>query len=169
MRRKHRRQSSLGVSIRSDGMQDSRRRASYASSWGPRDADYDPDEMSTRTGRSRPCSWGPIGEFFYRDSLSFCDSERSPVSHHECNFPKKKMRCLSVTPPKIRFSATVQTKPHATISSREIEIPAKLDISFSVQTISSLYLLKLNLVYIISSRNRQAKHQLDDRNVYSTM
>lgn len=82
---------------------------------------------------------------------------------------QKKMRCLSVTPPKIRFSATVQTKPHATISSREIEIPAKLDISFSVQTISSLYLLKLNLVYIISSRNRQAKHQLDDRNVYSTM
>lgn len=87
LRRKHRRQSSLGMSIRSDGKQESRRRrSSYTSSSWIRDADDEADELSTRTGRSRPCSWGPIGEFFYRDSLSFCDSERSPMSHHECNF-----------------------------------------------------------------------------------
>lgn len=106
MRRKHRRQSSLGISIRSDGKQDSRRRrSSYTSSSWMRDADDEADELSTRTGRSRPCSWGPIGEFFYRDSLSFCDSERSPMSHHECNFQKCAIFLRST---KIRFSATVQ-------------------------------------------------------------
>lgn len=89
MRRKHRRQSSLGVSIRSEGLRDSQRRRASALSWG-RGIDYEAvDELSTRTGRSRPSSWGPIGEFFFRDSLSFCDSERSPMSHHECNFQKR--------------------------------------------------------------------------------
>lgn len=94
LRKKHRRQSSLGASFRRSD--DSRRRSSYASSSWVRDADdeAEPDELSTRTGRSRPGSWGPIGEFFYRDSLSFCDSERSPVSHHECN--SKKANFLSV-------------------------------------------------------------------------
>lgn len=83
LRRKHRRQSSVGISFRSDD----RRRFSYASSSWVRDADdeADQDELTTRSGRSRPCSWGPVGEFFYRDSLSFCESERSPASHHECN------------------------------------------------------------------------------------
>ncbi|XP_031619369.1 piezo-type mechanosensitive ion channel component isoform X2 [Contarinia nasturtii] len=83
LRRKHRRQSSVGLSIRSEGRE--RRRSSYTSTSWIRDADDEADE-STRTGRSRPCSWGPIGEIFYRDSLSFCDSERSkcsPLSHHE--------------------------------------------------------------------------------------
>lgn len=90
LRRKHRRQSSLGVSIRSEGIRDSQRRRASALSWG-RGIDYDAvDELSTRTGRSRPSSWGPIGEFFFRDSLSFCDSERSPMSHHECNFQTNK-------------------------------------------------------------------------------
>lgn len=92
MRHKHRRQSSLGVPIRCEGVRDSQRRRASALSWG-RGIDYDTvDELSTRTGRSRPSSWGPIGEFFFRDSLSFCDSERSPMSHHECNFQKKKTK-----------------------------------------------------------------------------
>lgn len=90
LRRKHRRQSSVGLSIRSEGRE--RRRSSYTSTSWIRDADDEADE-STRTGRSRPCSWGPIGEIFYRDSLSFCDSERSPMSHHECNFKKKCAQC----------------------------------------------------------------------------
>lgn len=89
LRRTNRRKSSLGSSFRRSD--ESRRRSSYASSSWIRDADdeAEPDELSTRTGRSRPGSWGPIGEFFYRDSLSFCDSERSPVSHHECNSKKR--------------------------------------------------------------------------------
>lgn len=92
LRRKHRRQSSLGVSIRSEGIRDTQRRRASALSWG-RGMDYDAvDELSTRTGRSRPSSWGPIGEFFFRDSLSFCDSERSPMSHHECNSQLKQKK-----------------------------------------------------------------------------
>lgn len=75
LRRKHRRKSSMGISFRSD---DPKRRSSYTSTY------FDPDELS-RTSRSRPCSWGPVAEFFYRDSLSFCESERSPTSHQECN------------------------------------------------------------------------------------
>lgn len=90
LRRKHRRQSSVGISILSEGRESQRRRSSYTSNSWIRDADDEADELSTRTGRSRPTSWGPIGEIFYRDSLSFCDSERSPMSHHECNFQKKR-------------------------------------------------------------------------------
>ena len=89
LRRKHRRQSSVGISILSEGRESQRRRSSYTSNSWIRDADDEADELSTRIGRSRPTSWGPIGEIFYRDSLSFCDSERSPMSHHECNFQKK--------------------------------------------------------------------------------
>lgn len=85
----HRRQSSVGISFyRSEEQHSShRRRFSYASSSWMRDADDEdePDEISTRTGRGRPYSWGPIGDFFYRDSLSFCESDRSPFSHQECN------------------------------------------------------------------------------------
>lgn len=90
----HRRQSSVGISFyrNEEHHTTHRRRFSYASSSWIRDADDEggeeedePDEISTRTGRSRPYSWGPIGDYFYRDSLSFCDSERSPISHHECN------------------------------------------------------------------------------------
>lgn len=76
LRRKPRRRSSIGNSLRSD---DQRRRASCASTT------YEPDDCSMRTNRSRPYSWGPVGEFFYRESLSFYESERSPASHHECN------------------------------------------------------------------------------------
>lgn len=92
LRRKpgHRRQSSMGISFyRNEEHQTThRRRYSYASSSWIRDADdeYDGDDISTRTGRSRPCSWGPVGDFFYRDSLSFFESERSSFSHQECNF-----------------------------------------------------------------------------------
>lgn len=92
LRRKHRRQSSVGISILSEGRESQRRRSSYTSNSWIRDADDEADELSARTGRSRPTSWGPIGEIFYRDSLSFCDSERSPMSHHECNFQKKKKK-----------------------------------------------------------------------------
>lgn len=89
LRRKHRRQSSVGISFRSDDQPSThRRRSSYASSSWVRDADDEADELSTR--RSRPGSWGPVGEFFYRDSLSFCESERSPASHHECNLKNKR-------------------------------------------------------------------------------
>lgn len=92
MRRRpsHRRQSSVGISFyRHQEEHSHRRRFSYASSSWIRDADDnddDADEMSIRTGRSRPCSWGPVGEFFYRESLCFSESERSPISHHECNW-----------------------------------------------------------------------------------
>lgn len=90
MRRRpsHRRQSSVGISFYRQEEHSHRRRFSYASSSWIRDADDnddDADEMSIRTGRSRPCSWGPVGEFFYRESLCFSESERSPISHHECN------------------------------------------------------------------------------------
>lgn len=84
----HRRQSSVGISFYRHEEQTHRRRFSYASSSWIRDADdndEDADEASTRTGRSRPCSWGPVGDFFYRESLCFSESERSPLSHHECN------------------------------------------------------------------------------------
>lgn len=88
-RRSHRRQSSVGITFyRTEEQHTShRRRFSYASSSWMRDADDEdePDEISTRTGRSRPYSWGPVGEFFYRDSMSFCESDRSPFSHQECN------------------------------------------------------------------------------------
>lgn len=140
LRRKHRRQSSLGVSI-SEGIQDARRRrASCASSWGPRDADYDPDEMSTRTGRSRPCSWGPIGEFFYRDSLSFCDSERSPMSHHECNFQKKE-KCAVLQRNRKNSLQCNCTKNHTQQTRR----PIRHFIFGSIYL--RLICLKLNLMY----------------------
>lgn len=108
LRKKHRRQSSLGASFRRSD--ESRRRFSYASSSFVRDADdeEEPDELSTRTGRSRPGSWGPIGELFYRDSLSFCDSERSPVSHHECNSIFADFLCAITA-----SNATVKKKSHA--------------------------------------------------------
>lgn len=155
LRRKHRRQSSLGVSIKSDGQESRRRRSSYTSTSWVRDADdeADADELSTRTGRSRPGSWGPIGEFFYRDSLSFCDSERSPMSHHECNL-KKEMR-NPVAPTKIRFNATVNER-HAAVF--EKNLLAKLETFFWVH---SLFLLKLShstlAVYIASNWCRQSK------------
>lgn len=92
MRRRpsHRRQSSVGISFyRHEEQHTHRRRFSYASSsWIQNDDnDDDGEENSARTGRSRPCSWGPVGEFFYRESLCFSESERSPISHHECKFP----------------------------------------------------------------------------------
>lgn len=87
-RPRHRRQSSVGITFNRGDDYPDRRRYSYASSYirDEDDDDDDGDDVSTRTGRGRPYSWGPVGEFFYRDSLSFCDSERSPTSHHECKF-----------------------------------------------------------------------------------
>lgn len=86
----HRRQSSVGITFYHSEEQHTshRRRYSYASSSFMRDADDEADEgdeLSTRTGRGRPYSWGPVGEFFYRDSLSFGESDRLSFSHQECN------------------------------------------------------------------------------------
>lgn len=105
----HRRQSSVGITFYRNEEQHTshRRRFSYASSSWMRDADDEDeaDEISTRTGRSRPCSWGPVGEFFYRDSLSFCESERSRFSHQECN-----SQCSS----SLRHSHTLNLLPKST-------------------------------------------------------
>lgn len=60
----------------------SSRRDSNASWMRDGELDYD---MSTRTGRSgRPFSWGPVGEFYYRESLCLSETDRSLFSHHEC-------------------------------------------------------------------------------------
>ena len=72
-----------------------RRRSSVAISWSrfedPSDKRRDStaswvqegDDMpSTRVGR--PDSWGPVGEFYYRESLCLSETDRSLFSHHEC-------------------------------------------------------------------------------------
>lgn len=84
MRRRpsHRRQSSVAISWSRFEDQSDRRRDSNAS-WA-RDEDIY-DEVSTRTGRSRPNSWGPVGEFYYRESLCLSETDRSLFSHQECN------------------------------------------------------------------------------------
>lgn len=165
MRRKHRRQSSVGVSIRSEGRESQRRRSSYTYSSWIRDADDEADELSTRTGRSRPCSWGPIGEVFYRDSLSFCDSERSPMSHHECNFQKiAHLWCAN----KKKF-ASVQLyniKTHTHTQQFILEKIVKIEaffwfshfIRFKMSLMSSLYLY-------IGLKHRRASRQ--PRRVYT--
>lgn len=78
----HRRQSSVGISWNKFEEQQ-RRRSSYAS-W-VRDDDDDDEEMSrsTRT-RSRPCSWGPVGEFYFRESMCLSETDRSMLSHQAC-------------------------------------------------------------------------------------
>lgn len=78
----HRRQSSVAISWSRFEDQSDRRRDSNAS-WA-RDEDIY-DEVSTRTGRSRPNSWGPVGEFYYRESLCLSETDRSLFSHQECN------------------------------------------------------------------------------------
>lgn len=77
----HRRQSSVAISWSRFEDQSDRRRDSNAS-WA-RDEDIY-DEVSTRTGRSRPNSWGPVGEFYYRESLCLSETDRSLFSHQEC-------------------------------------------------------------------------------------
>lgn len=47
-----------------------------------RDGDYD---EATGRSASRPFSWGPVGEFYYRESLCLSETDRSLFSHHECN------------------------------------------------------------------------------------
>lgn len=79
----HRRQSSVGISW--NKFEDQRRRSSYAS-WVRDDDDADDDEeisRSTRT-RSRPCSWGPVGEFYFRESMCLSETDRSMLSHQAC-------------------------------------------------------------------------------------
>lgn len=79
----HRRQSSVGISW--NKFEDQRRRSSYAS-WVRDDDDADDYEeisRSTRT-RSRPCSWGPVGEFYFRESMCLSETDRSMLSHHAC-------------------------------------------------------------------------------------
>lgn len=83
----HRRQSSAAISwSRFEDTGSTGRRDSFASSWMRDDPDY--EELSTRAGpvaSSRPYSWGPVGEFFYRESLSHhSDTDRSLFSHHVC-------------------------------------------------------------------------------------
>lgn len=85
-RPRHRRQSSVGITFSGADEPHHRRYSCTSSTWNRDADDEEADGISARTGRSRPYSWGPVGEFFYRDSLSFCDSERSPTSHHECKF-----------------------------------------------------------------------------------
>lgn len=80
-RSSHRRQSSVAISWNRFEDPSDRRRDSNAS-W-IRDADD--DEVSGRTGRSRPNSWGPVGEFYYRESLCLSETDKSLFSHHECN------------------------------------------------------------------------------------
>lgn len=130
----------MGISIRSELHESRRRRSSYttSSSW-IRDADdeADADEMSTRTGRSRPCSWGPIGEFFYRDSLSFCDSERSPMSHHECNFKKKKWHNTSA-PAKTQFASNSQLYKETGTQQSRIENKHLVKLDFSSIALTAL-------------------------------
>lgn len=82
----HRRQSSVAAISwsRFDPNNPSSRRDSNASWMRDGELDYD---MSTRTGRSavsRPFSWGPVGEFYYRESLCLSETDRSLFSHHEC-------------------------------------------------------------------------------------
>lgn len=60
----------------------SRRRSSYVPSWAM-DEDEDEPLTTTRTGRRRKYSWGPVGEAGFRDSIRSASS-RSPISHHEC-------------------------------------------------------------------------------------
>lgn len=79
----HRRQSSVGISW--NKFEDQRRRSSYAS-WARDDDDADDYEeisRSTRT-RSRPCSWGPVGEFYFRESMCLSETDRSMLSHQAC-------------------------------------------------------------------------------------
>lgn len=78
----HRRQSSAAISWSRFEDPSDRRRDSNAS-WI---RDEDDDEVSTRTGRSRPNSWGPIGEFYYRESLCLSETDKSMFSHQECNY-----------------------------------------------------------------------------------
>lgn len=85
----HRRQSSVAISwSRFEDPGSAGRRDSYASSWMRDDPDY--EELTTQAGPSaagRPFSWGPVGEFFYRESLSHhSDTDRSLLSHHMCMF-----------------------------------------------------------------------------------
>ncbi|XP_037048041.1 uncharacterized protein LOC119082595 [Bradysia coprophila] len=79
----HRRQSSVGISW--NKFEDTRRRSSYAS-WARDDDDgddYEEISRSTRT-RSRPCSWGPVGEFYFRESMCLSETDRSMLSHQAC-------------------------------------------------------------------------------------
>ena len=62
----------------------SRRRSSYIPSWAIDDDDEE-GLTTTRAGRRRKYSWGPVGEAGFRDSIRSASS-RSPVSHHECKF-----------------------------------------------------------------------------------
>lgn len=79
----HRRQSSIGISW--NKFEDTRRRSSYTS-WARDDDDgddYEEISRSTRT-RSRPYSWGPVGEIFFRESMCLSETDRSMLSHQAC-------------------------------------------------------------------------------------
>lgn len=83
-----RRKSSFSMSLPQDDFTldpaTSRRRSSYIHSWAVDDED-DEGLTTTRAGRRRKYSWGPVGEAGFRDSIRSASS-RSPVSHHECKF-----------------------------------------------------------------------------------